>query len=409
MGSSPTSGTKYIFYTLQTIFMNKKGIIGFMVVILIAALAFLGIYQISKNTSSSRQTPPPPPKITDVRPATTTTTTARHEFTNPTGKYSFEYPLAWKVAVNEADQKNTLFGPDADGSTGLGGVEIFKNEPVLFIGDIDAEWSNKRIITVDGIEATRSHYKGVVSGESVELPTQDFIYHIYINSEKAEDIQLFDEIVASFRFIKSDLKTNGYKHTYIYKTDANTMVTGQKLIFASPEGVTSSVPGLIALQIDLATRVHANGIYENMGEDITSFDMPISPSDKNIIFLSTAEPLDPPKEGLMNNNIILNRIYSYNLQTSELTEIYKKEVRDFASQGAVMWRIVGIEGNNLIILYDYMGNSPGPCLEIFYSYKDRMAYLDTKNISAGLQPYTVDQAMVDAKKIEEEKCAAGVQ
>lgn len=203
---------------------------------------------------------------------------------------------------------------------------------------------------------------------------------------------------------KAEVNTNGYKSTYEYKTDANGMVKGQKLVFLSPEGVTSSVPGLMALQIDLATRVHANGLYENTGEDITSFDMPISPFNKNIIFLSTSEPLEAPKEGLLNNNIIVNRIYTYNLQTLELTELYKKEIRNFAPEGAVMWRIVGIEENKLIILYDHMGNSPGPCWRLWYDGKDDLVSLDIQNLNAGLQSYNVDPEKIEADRIDSEKC-----
>ena len=73
-----------------------------------------------------------------------------------------------------------------------------------------------------------------------------------------------------------------------------------------------------------------------------------------------------------------------------------------------MWRIVGIEENKLVILYDHMGNSPGVCLEIFYSYKDRLVYLDLEHIAAGLQTYTVDPDLVEAGRIKSEKCAAGL-
>ncbi len=384
--------------------MNKKSIIGFVLVLLIAVLAVLGIYLISKSKSSfSNQTPPPPPKTTDVRPGTSTTTTTKHEFTNPTGKYGFEYPEEWKAVVHGADQKNTLFGPDADGSSGLGGVEIFEKDSFQ---DIDGEWTNKGPITIDGVNGSRMQYKGIVNGEAVVLMDGNLIYNIYINSEKAEDIQLFDELVASFKFIKSGLKTNGYTHEFLYKNDETGLVVGQQLIFVSPEGTTSTIPLPIATKISIGARIYATGTYAaNMGEDITSFDMPLSPDEKNVIYFSTFEPLQPyTATGEINNDIIVNRIYVYNVVANTLKEIYKEQNTSSAPEGAKMWRTVGIDGTKIIILYDHMGNSPGPCWRVFYNDVGNLAYIDIENLSAGLQSYTVGQDRIDADKAESEDC-----
>lgn len=119
-------------------------------------------------------------------------------------KYSFEYPSAWNAAVNKYNNKNTLFGPNADSGSGLGGVEIFSNFSSIdnFLNGIAAQVTNKTGITVDGVSGTRANYKGASAGEQVVLLKDGTIYNIYINSEKEQDINYFNQILSTFKFIE---------------------------------------------------------------------------------------------------------------------------------------------------------------------------------------------------------------
>jgi hypothetical protein len=131
--------------------------------------------------------------------------TASTLFTNPNGKYSFEYPSAWTAAINQYNNKNSLFGPGADGGSGLGGVEIFTNFSSIdkFLEGVAAQYTDKTNITVDGVSGIKTHYKGVpvIGGEQIVLLKNGNIYNIYINSESDQDLKLFEQIVSTFKFI----------------------------------------------------------------------------------------------------------------------------------------------------------------------------------------------------------------
>jgi len=158
--------------------------------------------------SQTQPTTPAPVAQTPTQPVATqqstdSTTVSKNLFTNPNGKYSFELPSAWKVAINKYNNSNSLFGTNADSGSGLGGVEIFDNQVSIdkFLESVDAQYSNKVKITIDGISGIRTHYKGFpASGEQAVLLKNGKIYNIYVNSEKAEDIKLLEQIFTTFKF-----------------------------------------------------------------------------------------------------------------------------------------------------------------------------------------------------------------
>lgn len=138
--------------------------------------------------------------------------------------------------------------------------------------------------------------------------------------------------------------------------------------------------------------------------------MPINPFDNNIIFLSTSEILDQDPSVLVRE--MANRIYSYNLQTSELTPLYYEVAHNnspFSEDQARMLRIVGREGTKVIILYDAPGNSPGPCTDIWSEYADHMGYLDFRKPEAGLRSYSVPAAKIEEGKRWSEQCLLDIQ
>lgn len=124
-------------------------------------------------------------------------------FTNSNGKYGFDYPSVWKAAVNQHNSNNSLFGPNANSDYGLGGVEVFPNQTSIdsFLGGVDAQYTNKTNVTVDGVLGIRARHKSLAAiGEAVVLLKGGKIYNIFVNSEKADDINLFNQIVLSFKF-----------------------------------------------------------------------------------------------------------------------------------------------------------------------------------------------------------------
>lgn len=128
-----------------------------------------------------------------------------NSFTNTDGGYAFEFPSIWNAAVNQYNKDNSLFGPDVTGTSGLGGVEVFKNQKSIdsFLGGVSAKYSGKADITIDGVSGVVVSYQAYPqSGEEVVLFRNGTIYNIYINSVQSDDLAYFERLVSSFKFIK---------------------------------------------------------------------------------------------------------------------------------------------------------------------------------------------------------------
>jgi len=193
--------------------------------------------------------------------------------------------------------------------------------------------------------------------------------------------------------------TDGYNYEFAYRQEPAGNVTNDHLVFVSPTGEKTVIPDSIWFQIYAGSAFGKTG--KRGGQNLTSFDMPIHPSDKNIIFLSTDEPLNETYSR------IANRIYSYNLQTSELKEIYYEIAENNSPMGgnfARIFRTVGIDGSKIIVLYDDTNNSPGLCTRIWYHYKDRMGYFELADVQSGLKAYIVPTYKADEDRIDADKC-----
>jgi flagellar basal body rod protein FlgC len=154
-----------------------------------------------------------------------------------------------------------------------------------------------------------------------------------------------------------------------------------------PEGFTSLSKGnTIFMQKKAMAK-----LYENE-ENITSFYTPEHPTNKNIIFISTNGDMT----GKMPNIKSTNRIYSYNIKTGKITELYKEHKNRFL-------RTVGMDGSKLVLMYDIIDSSLGPCFSIWVNWKS-FGYLELADISSGLHPYTVPNYQVEKGRIEQEKC-----
>ena len=189
--------------------------------------------------------------------------------------------------------------------------------------------------------------------------------------------------------------TSGYKVDYTYETGTTGQVVKQ-IFFTSPSGERNLVPDDIAILIDGPTRFAKT--KDSKGQFLTNFDLPISPKDSDIIFLSTVEKSDPIQNNPTQQEII-NRIYSYNLGNSKLTEIFRNQTNN----GNIL-RIVGISGTKILFYYDLLDNSPGPCFNIWDTFKDKMGFLDIVALEAGAKPFTVPTYKLEETRAESENC-----
>jgi len=129
------------------------------------------------------------------------------------------------------------------------------------------------------------------------------------------------------------------------------------------------------------------------GEIVESFYMPKSTSDDNTIFVSTSSNVTGKWPDMQSTN----KIYSYNIKNSELIKLYEEQENR-------LLRTMGIEGTKLIIMYDDIDNSPGPCFSIWANWSS-FGYLDVESTST-LKPYTVPDYQVQKGKDEQKECNA---
>ncbi|MFA5954454.1 MAG: hypothetical protein WC817_02895 [Patescibacteria group bacterium] len=201
-----------------------------------------------------------------------------------------------------------------------------------------------------------------------------------------------------------EVNTSGYRYEFAHKQDPPGNTLNDHLVFVSPSGEKTVVPDSIWFQIYAATAFDKT--EKQGGQNLTSFYMPVHPTNKDIIFLSTEEPL------VETFSRITNRIYSYNLKTSELKEVYSETVENNSPMNphsARILRTVGTDGSKVLVLYDDYENSPGPCTKIWYHYKDRVAYLELADVQGGLKSYTVPSYKVEEGRVDSDKCLQELQ
>jgi len=136
---------------------------------------------------------------------------------------------------------------------------------------------------------------------------------------------------------------------------------------------------------------YASEVKSKTNEVVESFYLPKSPSNKDVVFVSTSGDTT----GEWPNMKSTNKIYSYNIKTGELSKLYEEQENR-------LLRTMGIEGSKLIVMYDGIDNSPGPCFSVWADWKD-FGYLDVVNPST-LRPYTAPDYQVQKGKEEQKKC-----
>ncbi|MFA6918772.1 MAG: PsbP-related protein [Patescibacteria group bacterium] len=141
--------------------------------------------------------------------SSTIETVKQLSFTNINGGYSFQYANDWKTFVNRYNPAGTLFGEKANAAVGLGGVEV-----TTFAGDLndwlrhleantEISFISQSFIKVDGADAVKVTLKSLAgTANSVYIRNNGKIFNVYINSNNAQDLVKFNQIVGSFKFVK---------------------------------------------------------------------------------------------------------------------------------------------------------------------------------------------------------------
>ena len=125
-------------------------------------------------------------------------------YNHPTYKYEFKYPKTWSVAVSKNATTNVFFGLTATSLTRLGGVEIreINGDPKKFHDLNGEEIANQQLITIaSGISGYKSQIISAPKGSDFVFKNTDgLIYHIFLESAEPKDLEIFDQILSTFKF-----------------------------------------------------------------------------------------------------------------------------------------------------------------------------------------------------------------
>ena len=160
---------------------------------------------ITPSVPTATPIPPTPtlaPVATDSGTLVATGTASWKTFTNTNGGYNFKYPNAWNAAINQVNTTNSLFGPNASPSSGLGGIEVYKNQTSVadFQKNLSATYVFKNNVQIDGTQENLYNVSGLFNAESVMFIKNNTLYNIYINYKSADDLNLFNQLLPTFQF-----------------------------------------------------------------------------------------------------------------------------------------------------------------------------------------------------------------
>ncbi len=143
------------------------------------------------------------------------------KFSNLEGGYGFEHPSCWFTVIGTpSSDKNTIFGPEARDGFALGGVAALPHTGSLkeyiegrgtYLGLF---YIDQKKIKVDGHEAISA--KDKASGNPIVfVKGKDDVYTIYFNSNKSDEVKLFNKLVKSFEVLEPEIKISFDKKTKV--------------------------------------------------------------------------------------------------------------------------------------------------------------------------------------------------
>ncbi len=179
----------------------------------------------------------------------------------------------------------------------------------------------------------------------------------------------------------------------VYPTDYHYM-PGAELVFIP----SSASKDRIVIPPNIATKIMGSG------QSLTDESAVVNPINPNQIILSTNEGDVQSPIKYVNSTVtdpswagyfpFINRIYSYDLGTKELTLLSTSEDK---SNPVLELIVIGTQSSRIILGAHRQGVDTCGGL-LWLESADRYTYLDMNNIDAGLRPY-----VIPADKIEQEK------
>ncbi len=174
---------------------------------------------------------------------------------------------------------------------------------------------------------------------------------------------------------------NPGKYTYAFNPiPTSTGNTAMQLTYVS-QGTNFVVPDDIALQLGFG--------YNNADERIDVEGIVQDPADSNIVFVSSMD-FNPENY----NATSTNTIYTYNLETGQLTQIYKEQPNQYRSLN-----FEGLQGSKLVIWFGAPGYDK-PCV----NWTVAPVYLELADTRAGLRTFVPTQNDIAMANAEVQQC-----
>jgi hypothetical protein len=190
------------------------------------------------------------------------------------------------------------------------------------------------------------------------------------------------------------------------KTSQNTESEQDKASDISKEAQLSQGITIASQVFEGMQKGFLDGLKENLNIDfetsdvsVMNFSFPPNPENPDITYVSTLSNV----ESVPNSYEFQadNKIYEWNLDTGDITEIYSVNKKAES-------RVIGIEGDKLILLVEPIDNSPGPC----YSYwldTEKLYYLVLSDLpSTKLKAYLPNQELQAEERSQLEKCESEI-
>jgi hypothetical protein len=141
-------------------------------------------------------------------------------------------------------------------------------------------------------------------------------------------------------------------------------------------------------------------VLDKQNLSFTNSDSPVDPHNAKLIYISGFQ-----QDALAQK--LVNKIYSLNLETNELQELFSRQDTPEEHKIGLTLRIIGREESKIIVKSDNINNPPGDCDTDWTDSQANFSYLDINEVSKGLQNYTVPKELIDQAEKEKQECLKG--
>ncbi len=254
--------------------------------------------------------------------------------------------------------------------------------------------------TGSGPQYTVNHYFVAKGSHVIEI-------NFGTDQNQVQYLNIYNLILANIKFFQITIPVGSYKisknNVFSQSINAEDIYAEEGFNYGSNEVLMpggNSVNGEAVLTLDGVYYIIPHSIAEKIGGLTGAIE---NPQNKDVVFISGSN------FSIAGSDLssCINKLYTYNIKTGELVEFYSEVSKNNSPMGSNSCRILriqGMQGPKLIVRTDDPDNSPGPCTDIWASFKDQMLYIDLADIQSGLKKFIVPQNVINNGIQSEQEC-----